>query len=328
MSDDEEAQQKCFNCSNLCDKTWKKWAWGIGGLVLFILAVSLLATSFKKVKSTEYGVLYTPYSKKLDDAARTGGLHSGPPGFKFIKFPSTFITVDLPDDICISQDGLRVGFAVTFQYQMPAEWLLPAVVKYRNFEKWAQIVEAAGNSAVHHSCSEFQISNFQNKRGSIQLAMENNLRIKLEGTNKDGSDGVYARAISLQLRNVDLPEEYSSAIREKQAAAEDIVLAQNQRTQETTKAQTTLLSAQEEARIINSTAYNDAEIILTEAEIKAEEITFSFETEASVIVMVKTYLKLSTEGVLGYMGNRLLAGAKSLKVATEEPARFSRKDAF
>jgi len=212
----------------LFDKTWKKWAWGLGGLTLFLLVVILLATSLKKVKSTEYGVQYTSYSKKLDDAARTGGLHIGPPGYKFIKFPSTYVTVDLPEDTCVSQDGLRVKFAVTFQYQMPAEWLLPAIQKYRDFERWAEVVEAAGNSAVHHSCSEFQISNFQNKRGIIQTTMEENLRTKLEGIREDGSDGVYARAISLQLRNVDLPEEYRVAIREKQSAAEDIVLAQNQ----------------------------------------------------------------------------------------------------
>ena len=47
--------------------------------------------------------------------------------------------------------------------------------------------------------------------------------------------GVYARAISLQLRNVELPEEYRESVSEKQSAAEDITLAQNQRSQETTK---------------------------------------------------------------------------------------------
>jgi len=65
---------------------------------------------------------------------------------------------------------------------------------------------------------------------------------------------------------------------------------------------------------------------LTEAEIKAEETTFAFETEASIIVRVKEALGLSTEGVLGYMGNRMIAGAKNLKVAAAEPARLSRKD--
>ena len=65
---------------------------------------------------------------------------------------------------------------------------------------------AAGMSAVQHSCSLFSISNFQNKRGVIQSMMEGKLRGKLEGADGTGSSGVYARAISLQLRNIELPE--------------------------------------------------------------------------------------------------------------------------
>jgi SPFH domain / Band 7 family len=100
-------------------------------------------------------------------------LHIGPPGFCFSKFPSTPVTVDLPDDMCPSQDGLRVRFSVTFQYQMKADWLMPAVAKYRNFAEWSSVLEAAGNNAVQHACSLYTISNFQIKRGEIQTSMEN-----------------------------------------------------------------------------------------------------------------------------------------------------------
>lgn len=308
-----------------CSPKVKRWT--ICGLILTVIVglIIILATSLRKLKSTEYGIRYTPYSKKLDEAARVGGLHIGPPGYRFIKFPSTYVTVDLPNDTCVSKDGLRVRFSVTFQYQMPSEWLLPAVVKYRNFERWAEIVEAAGNSAIHHSCSDFNIASFQTKRGEIQGTMEANLRLKLEGSEGDGSDGVYARAISLQLSNVDLPSEYSEAVAEKQAAAEDIALAKNQRVQEVTKAQTALLKAREEARIINSTAINDVEILLTEANAKAEETLFAYETEANLIVTVQDSLGLTVDGVLGWLSNRLLEAAPNLRVTAGEPAKLSRK---
>lgn len=302
--------------------------WTILGVILsvIVMLVIILPMSFKKLESTEYGIRYTPYSKKLDEAARVGGLHAGPPGFSFIKFPSTYVTVDLPNDTCVSKDGLRVQFSVTFQYQIPSEWLMPAVIKYRNFERWAEVVEAAGNSAVHHSCSDFYIANFQTMRGAIQTRMEENLRLKLEGKVGDGSDGVYARAISLQLSNVDLPTEYSEAVAEKQEAAEDIALAKNQRVQEVTKAQTALLTAREEARIINSTAVNDAEILLTEANAQAEQTQFAFETEANLIVMVQDSLGLTVDGVLGWLSNRLLEAAPNLRVTAGEPAKLSRKE--
>ena len=180
-----------------------------------------------------------------------GGLHLGPPGFIFIKFPSTQISADINDATCVSKDGLRVKFGVSFQYQLPMEWVKPVVVKYRDMDKWGSIVYAAGMSAVQHSCSKYDISNFQNKRGIIQSEMESKLRIKLEGPDGDGAGGVYARAVSLQLTNVELPEEYREAVSEKQQADEDIELAKNQRTQETTKANTELLAAKEEAKKIN-----------------------------------------------------------------------------
>lgn len=225
----------------------------------------------------------------------------------------------------MSRDGLRVRFDVTFQYQMPAEWVVPATLKYRNFGKWSQVVRAAGNSAVQHTCSEFNISNFQNKRGIIQITMEENLRMKLEGQKEDNSDGVYARAISLQLSNVDLPEEYSQAVAEKQSANEDISLAQNQRTQNITKARTKLNSAKEEARKIYDNAQNDANVTLTEATLQAEETTYRFETEKIVLQGVRDTLGLSTNGLLAYLTNQLYADAPHLSVHAEEPVQLSRK---
>jgi regulator of protease activity HflC (stomatin/prohibitin superfamily) len=296
-------------------------------VIILIAVIIILSCSLRRLGSTQYGVRYNVHNKHLDEAARTGGLHIGPPGFRFIKFPSTQVTVDLPDDTCLSQDGLRVRFSVTFQYQMKADWLAPAIAKYRDYAEWSSVVEAAGNSAVQHACSLYTISNFQNKRGEIQTSMENLLRLKLEGkAGGDGSDGVYAKSISLQLRNVDLPEAYQAAIADKQAATEDIVLAQNQRTQEVTKAQTTLLAAREEIKIINNTAINEADIILTEARIKAQEITYALETEALAIVVAKTSLNLTSDGVLAYLSNRLYESVDNLRVTAGEPARLSRKE--
>jgi len=67
-----------------------------------------------------------------------------------------------------------------------------------------------------------------------------------------------------------LAVEYMTSVSEKQQASEDITLAQNQRSQETTKARTLLLSANEEARKINDTATTDAQVIITEARLKAQ----------------------------------------------------------
>jgi len=292
--------------------------------IVIVTSIGVLVSSMSRVDENDYGVQYNIHKKQLDDAIKSGGLFTGPPGFKFITFPSTFVTADFDNRTCVSRDGLRVSLSVTFQYQIIQDQLLPAILKYRNFFKWADVVEAAGLSAIHHTCAEFRISNFQNKRGEIQTRMEENLRLKLEGDEEAGREGVFARAISLQLRNLELPSEYSNAVEEKQSAEEDISLAKNQRLQETTKAQTELLAAQEEARKILDTARNEADVVLTEARLKAEETTFAFEKEAETIVDVRDSLELTTEGVLSYLATSMVSEAQNLHVTTGEPAVLSR----
>jgi prohibitin 2 len=291
--------------------------------VVVCTAIGVFAASFGKVESTEFGLEYNIHKKELDDAAKSGGLFIGPPGFEFIKFPSTFITVDLNERTCVSNDGLLVTFSVTFQYQMTESNLKPAIVKYRNYDKWADTVEAAGLSAIHHSCSEFMITEFQSKRGIIQTVMDANLKKKLEGELEQ--DGVNAVAISLQLKYVGLPLEYLDAVADKQAAEEGIALAIAQRKQATTKANTDLLTAKEESRKIKDTAANEAEVLLTEARLKAEETIYQFQKEAEALVEVKEALNLSSEGVLAYLSNKLLSEVSNLAVTTGEPVKLSQK---
>ena len=133
-------------------------------------------------------------------------------------------------------------------------------------------------------------------------------------------------AISVQLRNLELPGPYNTAVEQKQAAEEDIALAVAQRKQETTKAETQLLKAQEESRKILNTANNEADVLLTEAYLKANETTYAFEQEAAAIVEVKESLNLTTEGVLTHLANNLYAEVKNLKVSAGQPAKLGRED--
>lgn len=86
-----------------CGTPHKKWCWAFSILVIFVILLVILITSLRKLESTEYGLEYHPRKKELDEAAKQGGLHIGPPGFKFVKFPSTFI-VSCPSDALAETD--------------------------------------------------------------------------------------------------------------------------------------------------------------------------------------------------------------------------------
>ena len=156
--------------------------------------------------------------------------------------------------------------------------------------------------------------------------MEANLRLKLEGDETTGEEGVYAVAASLQLTYVHLPEVYNEAVAAKQAAEEDIALAVAERKLETTKAKTNLLLAELSAVKTKDTANNEAEVLLTEAKLKAQEMMYLFQKESDALVDVKNQLNLTAEGVLAHSLIKLLAEANNLKVTTGEPVKLSRKD--
>jgi len=305
-----------------------KWA----GILLFIsaliVAIILLAVSLKKISSTEIGVEYDKWAKELDNAAKMGGLHTGPPGFRFIKFPSTQITAEI-SDTCVSKEGIRVNFQVSYQFLMPEQWIVGAIQKYRDFSKWTTIVEAAGNSAVQHSCSAFNVTNFQSMRNLIQLDMFEEIKKKLEGSNgmdDNTHDGVYARAVSLQLKNVELPFEYTDAVSDKQSAKEDIALAKNQRNQELTKANTELFAVQAESTKILENALNDVNVTLTEADLTAAQTMFTFAEETETIKQAKETFNLTTNGLLSYMANQLYAETPNLKASIRAPVDISVRD--
>ena len=116
---DQAEQQQSPNTNNnhkhiMASPKAKMFCWGFAFVVVCVI-IGVLATSFKKVPSTEMGVQYNVHKKQLDDATKSGGLFAGPPGYQFVKFPSTFITVDVNNRECVSNDGLLVVFSVTFQ---------------------------------------------------------------------------------------------------------------------------------------------------------------------------------------------------------------------
>ena len=116
---DQAEQQQSPNTNNnhkhiMASPKAKMFCWGFAFVAVCVI-IGVLAASFKKVPSTEMGVQYNVHKKQLDDATKSGGLFAGPPGYQFVKFPSTFITVDVNNRECVSNDGLLVVFSVTFQ---------------------------------------------------------------------------------------------------------------------------------------------------------------------------------------------------------------------
>lgn len=311
-----------LNCTD--KKVRRNWMYST--VISVIVALALIIASLQKVSSTEFGVEYNVWSKKLESVSKAGGLFLGPVGYRFVKFTSTQINADF-SDTCVSNDGLRVVVDVSYQYRLDIESIIEVILKYREFEKWNQVVNASANSAIQHSCSVWNVTDFQSNRALVQETMFENLQKKIEGdANDEFSRGVYAIASSLQLTNVDLPVQYQEAVEQKQRAEEDILLAKTQRIQEKTKADTEFKAAEKQYEILIDRAWNEGNITLIVADYYAQHTLYRFEKESEVLSQAKEFLSLSTNGVLSYMANKLFATVPLLTARTGEPARISRKN--
>lgn len=68
--------------------------------------------------SVTVALMYNTISRTLYNDVKQEGLHSGPPGFKFIIFPSVFRTISFDDLSCLNKDGVVVELNIAFQYRV------------------------------------------------------------------------------------------------------------------------------------------------------------------------------------------------------------------
>jgi len=299
------------------------------GIAVLVTIIVLIATSLHRLESDEYGIKYNTLTKSLSENLSEEGLHSGPPGFRFIKFKSTYSTIEIPYDMgleeynCVSKDGLLVKIELSFQYLPDKTKLTQIVQEYRDSERYRAAIIPAGVSAVNHGCGQFNIQSFQGERGRVSETMFQFLKQKLEGTNT--TTGMHALAIDVQLKNVELPSRYENAVRAKQAAEEDIELATNQRKQLMTQAQTKLKSAEEAQKKTLDEAHNNADIAVQQALYDANTTRVYYDTESEIYKSIQEQLELSQEGFLAYLSNRALENTNDLRVSLTEPAKTSYK---
>lgn len=322
-----ERSLKCkCTCPSCIDFSDRRTKYTISGIVTVavIITIALIAASLRKISSTQFGVEYDIWKKELEAKSTPPGLYFGPIGYRFVKFSTRQILPASVLDTCLSRDGLRIDFEVSYQYKIEQEHVVEVVEKYRNSKNWQTVVEFSARSAIQHTCSEYNVTSFQSQRLDIQNRIYDNIQTKFDGY--QDSPQLFATVTSVQLLDVTLPKEYKDAVTQKQRAEEDIKLAEFQREQLITRAETELMVAEKQATILKSRAETNAVIALIEANVTAAAAIYRFEAESYPLLNAKRFLELSTEGVLGYMANRLFQDAPSLSSVMAEPAIVSRKN--
>jgi len=284
-------------------------------LLGLIFVIVMLSGSLKRLQETEIALAYNPIEKKLGKDVYGVGLHSGPPFFRFIKFSSVYKTLEYVDEQCVSKDGILVKIKLDVQYLVDQGRVPELVARYSTNEKHVEILFWAIQSAVHNTCSQFLITEFQEERGRVQDS--------LLAKSQEKAESMMTQVIDVQLKNIDIPAEYTMAIESKEQAREDINLAYNERAQLVYEGERRQQESEQDILIMMLNANKTRDVILAHATSKGEAAENRLRKEASAYKGVQQELGLDTPGLISYLSTRAIEANDDPDVNIARPAKSS-----
>ena len=289
--------------------------WTLGSLSGLIFLIIMLSGSLKRLQETEIALAYNPIEKKLGEDVYGVGLHAGSPFFRFIKFPSVYKTLQYKDEACVSKDGIMVVLKLDVQYLVDQGRVPDLVSQYSTAEKHTEILFWAIQSAVHNTCSQFLITEFQEERGRVQDSI-------LSKCQKKG-ESMMTQVVDVQLKNIDIPMEYTMAIESKEQAREDINLAYNERAQLVYEGERRRQESEQDILIMMLNANKTRDVILADATAQGEAAENMLRKEATAYKGVQQELGLDTPGLISYLSTRAIEANDDPDVNIARPAKAS-----
>lgn len=285
------------------------------GIALFVTLV-LLFFSARKLNSYELGIKYDNIAKVLYESVNGEGLHFGPPGFSFIIFPSVYKTMEFRDISCLNKDGVVIEVDVSYQFKANAKHMKTLVEQFEDFDGYKKILLASGKSAVHDTCANFSTTEFQTDRGKFQESLREVMRSYCES--------LYCELNDLQVNSLQRPLAFESAVKDKEAAKENIRVAENERPRLLLQAETELEQAKKQADIILNNANTQSKILMNKAQTEAKSLEFQYQKDTEVYKAVKDQQGLDNDALISYMTIRAISSSKNeINLAMKSPARTS-----
>jgi len=274
----------------------------------------MVGTSLRKLDTDEVGVAYNIHQKTLSSTVKREGLHAGAPGYKFIIFKSVFQTITYPALKCFNKDGVLIELNIKLQYRARPNNIVEIIKQFKDSEDYLDILKSIGESSIHDACSGFNTTQLQSQRASFQDLVRNTLGRRFSTLWADVED--------LQVQNIKRPETYEEVVRNKEAAKENIKVAENQRPRLLVEAKTDREEALAQAQITIQRAESAARVLLSKARAEAESIRAAYEAEAQAFLKLKQDSLNTTAGLLSYMGVRAISeNNKTVNVAIDAPAK-------
>jgi regulator of protease activity HflC (stomatin/prohibitin superfamily) len=292
---------------------------GCGGvccLLIVIMTIILIACSVETIDSTEMGIAYNAPQAILEDKVKEEGLHGKPPFGYFILWPRTHQTMHQTVN-GMSSDGVVVKVEVAFQYKVDEKSLQRLTLDYKDVDYYKDVLQLVSRSGIRNACMKYKAQEFQTKRAAVQTTMFD----EVQGRIKKGKMNSFV--LDLQLTSVDRPDKYEKAVDDKENARNAIDLVTNLRAQKMTQAYTNLAKVRVEANKTIDSAKTEAAVTTKNAEAESAIVYGRYQSQGALYKSVRQERGLSSEGLLAYIGTRLIDELGHITVGLDAPARVA-----
>lgn len=86
------------------------------------------------------GIKYDIHQNKLGNDVFQEGLHTGPPGYMFIKFPKVFKTITFGTLKCLNKDGLTIKLSIQFQYKVNEKEIKQLILEFKDHKRYVEVL--------------------------------------------------------------------------------------------------------------------------------------------------------------------------------------------
>lgn len=283
--------------SNNCCRRATYWTLGIifilGTVLLMIVLLSLCVN--QKVEQDEYAVFINGFTTDVRGVF-TQGTYTSDVGDTIVRFKRTFQLLEYDPLECMSYDQLILSLTISLQFQYAESAIMPIILmQFDTEDNFKNFLIGKIADSIISTCGNYTAEDYYSIRGSIETTMYNSVISQVNMLNI-GLDIIF-----LQLKNIDFPDDFATAITTKQLIEQQTVTQLNSRTSQLITANTTYLSSLQTANIILISANNTAEINIQQAHINEQIIINQWAQRAIAYNSIKQNLGLNASSLINYL---------------------------
>ena len=274
------------------------------GIGMFTLIV-ILIFSFGSIGVNQIGLDYSSLFQSIEKRPCSSGYYYIGITHSFLKFPSVVQNIEFSKERKANMgpirsrtlDGLEVQIEMSFQYRLKYERLYDMYMRYGPDYEKVFIVTAV--DILTDMTTKFTAYKFFYDRQYIGDTMKKELANSFNTT-------CYSVIEALQLRTVDLPDQFEESIQETEVKKQDIEKAKAEENKVIVECETKVKEAEFQRNVTLNKALGDLVTIEQNNIAEVQNVRITQLQQADAYLALKIHMRLNTTQLLEYIKAKLI----------------------